>query len=52
MAKDNKQKIKLLVLLEMLRQDTDEDHPLGTGGICRRLGEQEFPVSGAPSAWT
>lgn len=40
MAKDNKQKIKLLYLMEMLRQDTDEAHPMSTSEICRRLGEQ------------
>ena len=38
MAKDNRQKIKLLYLMEMLRQDTDEQHPLTTSEICRRLG--------------
>ena len=40
MAKDNRQKIKLLYLMEMLRQDTDEQHPLSTSEICRRLGEK------------
>ncbi len=40
MAKDNRQKIKLLYLMEMLRQDTDEHHPLTTSQICRRLGEK------------
>ena len=40
MARDNRQKVKLLVLMEMLRQDSDEEHPLTTGEICRRLGEQ------------
>ena len=38
MAKDNRQKIKLLYLMEMLRQDTDEQHPLTTSEVCRRLG--------------
>lgn len=28
MAKDNCQKIKLLKLMEILRQETDEQHPL------------------------
>lgn len=39
MAKDNKQKIKLLCLMELLRQETDETHPMLTSQICRRLGE-------------
>lgn len=39
MPNDNCQKIKLLKLMEMLRQDTDEDHPITTSEICRRLGE-------------
>lgn len=36
--KENPQKIKLLKLLELLRQDTDELHPLSTSEICNRLG--------------
>ena len=39
MPNDNCQKIKLLKLMEMLRQETDENHPMTTGEICRRLGE-------------
>lgn len=39
MPNDNCQKIKLLKLMEMLRQETDEDHPMTTSEICRRLGE-------------
>ena len=38
MAQDNCQKIKLLKLLELLRQETDEQHPLTTMDICNRLG--------------
>ena len=38
MPQDNCQKIKLLKLMELLRQDTDEFHPMSTGEICRRLG--------------
>lgn len=34
---DNCQKIKLLKLLELLRQETDEDHPMRTNDICSRL---------------
>lgn len=37
MAQDNCQKIKLLKLLELLRQETDEQHPLTTMDICNRL---------------
>ena len=40
MPKDNKQKIKLLYLMEILRQDTDEQHPISTNQICKRLAEQ------------
>ena len=40
MPKDNKQKIKLLYLMEILRQDTDEQHPISTNQICARLSEQ------------
>ena len=37
--KDNCQKIKLLKLMEMLQQETDEFHALTTNEICRKLGE-------------
>ena len=37
MKSENCQKIKLLKLLELLRQETDEKHPLTTNEICRRL---------------
>jgi len=39
MKNDNCQKIKLLKLMELLRQETDEKHPITTSEICRRLGE-------------
>lgn len=35
--KENCQKIKLLKLMELLRQETDEHHPLSTNEICDRL---------------
>ena len=35
---ENRQKIKLLKLIELLRQETDELHPLSTNEICNRLG--------------
>ena len=37
MAQDNCQKIKLLKLLELLRQETDEQHPLPTNTVCSKL---------------
>lgn len=37
MSQDNCQKIKLLKLMELLRQETDEAHPLATKEICSRL---------------
>ncbi len=37
MQRDNCQKIKLLKLVELLRQETDENHPLRTSTICERL---------------
>lgn len=39
MAQENWQKYKLLKLLELLRQETDEQHPLSTSQICNMLGE-------------
>lgn len=39
MAQDNYRKIKLLKLLELLRLDTDEQHPMTTNQICARLDE-------------
>ena len=36
---DNYRKIKLLKLLELLRQDTDEQHPMTTSQLCSRLGD-------------
>ena len=30
MARENNQKIKLLCLLELLKQETDEEHPMTT----------------------
>lgn len=37
MAQENYRKIKLLKLWEMLRLDTDEQHPITTNQICARL---------------
>ncbi len=37
MAQDNYRKIKLLKLLDILRQDSDEEHPMTTAQLCDRL---------------
>ena len=37
MDRENCQKIKLLKLTELLRQETDEEHPLTTAAICGSL---------------
>lgn len=37
---ENKQKIKLLVIVEHLRKETDADHPITTKNLCRILIEQ------------
>ena len=39
MAADNLQKIKLLKLYELLRKETDEQHPISRVQLCRRLNE-------------
>lgn len=39
MVQDNYRKIKLLKLLELLRLDTDEQHPMTTSQLCARLGQ-------------
>lgn len=39
MARENFRKIKLLKLLEMLRQNTDEQHPMPTSGIISSLAQ-------------
>lgn len=42
MARENFRKIKLLKLLEMLRQNTDEQHPMSTSSIISSLAEMEI----------
>ncbi len=37
MRKDNRQKIKLLMLMEILRQESDPEHPLKTAVLCKKL---------------
>ena len=43
MARENFRKIKLLKLLEMLRQNTDEQHPMSTSNIIASLSQMEIP---------
>lgn len=43
MVRESSRKIKLLKLLELLRQRTDEDHPLSTNQICAILGAMQIP---------
>ena len=42
MARENFRKIKLLKLLEMLRQNTDEQHPMSTSSIISGLAQMEI----------
>lgn len=43
MANENIRKVKLLKLLELLRQNTDEDHPMSTAQIATSLSEMGIP---------
>jgi len=43
MARDKYQKAKLLCLHELLMQDTDEEHPLRTIEICKKLADRGIP---------
>ena len=43
MARDNYRKVKLLKLLELLRKNTDEAHPMTTSQICSALSEMGIP---------
>ena len=45
MAEENYQKIKLLKLVEILRQETDEDHPLTKPELCERVEAMNIPGS-------
>lgn len=40
MKRENSSKIKLLKILEILRQDSDEENPLSTSELCLKLKEQ------------
>ena len=39
MPREKSQKIKLLCLADLLRHETDAEHPMRTDDICSRLGE-------------
>ena len=43
MTLDNYRKVKLLKLLELLRQHTDEQNPMTTAEICDAMGEMGIP---------
>lgn len=43
MARDNYRKIKLLKLIELLRQHTDEQNPMTTAQLCAALGDMGIP---------
>ena len=43
MVRDNHRKIKLLKLLDLLRQNTDEQHPMTTAQICAALEQMGIP---------
>ena len=40
MPRATNQKIKLLILLELLRQETDEQHPMSTRVLCQKLSDR------------
>lgn len=42
MEKDRNRKLKLLKLLELLRHETDEQHPMKTTDICRRMEDMDI----------
>lgn len=43
MARENFRKVKLLKLLEMLQQNSDEQHPMSTSSIIARLEQMGIP---------
>ena len=43
MARENYRKVKLLKLLELLRQHTDEQHPMTTSQICAAMDRLGIP---------
>lgn len=43
MARDNYRKVKLIKLLELLRQRTDEQHPMTNSQVCAAMDEMGIP---------
>ncbi len=43
MALENWQKVKIFRLAELLKQETDQEHPMKTAEICSRLEEMGIP---------
>lgn len=43
MARENHRKIKILKLMEILRQLTDEQHPMTTNRLVVKLGDMGIP---------
>ncbi len=43
MKKEFPQKIKLLKLVDFLKRETDEDHPISRQDLCRKLNEMQIP---------
>lgn len=43
MARENIRKVKILILLDLLRQNTDEDHPMTTNAIAENLAQLDIP---------
>jgi len=42
MKSENNQKIKLLKIMDILQQESDEEHPIRTSEFCRRLQEMHI----------
>lgn len=42
MAKENSNKVKLLKLIELLRQESDEQYPMKGSIVCQRLAEMNI----------
>lgn len=43
MARENIRKVKILILLDLLRQNTDEEHPMTTNAIAENLAGMDIP---------
>ena len=45
MPKNSEQKMKILILYDLLQKGTDEEHPMSTSEIQQALKEKGFEVS-------